>query len=254
MLLFFFLLSECCRQHFSFAKSAHTKIFTIGKCWHSVEMVWKYCSKYQWWTKMTMVNRRLCINEMPSNQHPPSVAVLRFPKTVDSFSDLKDSSPHFVAISPNIESIISASCWHFSCICVRDAHRKREYTRSQFLFRISICACSFSMKSICIYLNGDLIPIGSIHKTQNVCMYTRNVGERKWGKKFIQNEQKKSDSYTPNHIFFPDQYNFFSAFFDTIQKKEGKNSWLAKEEVVLKLVLRDSNICFSRSGSFNVSH
>lgn len=110
----------------------------------------------------------------------------------------------------------------FSCICVRDAHRKREYTRSQFLFRISICACSFSMKSICIYLNGDLIPIGSIHKTQNVCMLTRNVGERKWGKKFIQNEQKKSDSYTPNHIFFSRPVQFFQRFFRHDTKKGRK--------------------------------
>lgn len=32
---------------------------------------------------------------------------------------------------------------------------------------------------------------------------------------------KKSDSYTPNHIF-SDQYNFFSAFFATIQKRKEK--------------------------------
>lgn len=123
------------------------------------------------------------------------------------FSDLKDFSDF--RCSPNIENIIFASCWHFFFvyICVRDA----EYTRLQFLFRISICACSV-LHSICIYLN-DPIPVGSIHKTQNVCMYTRK-------KKF----------HTPQTTFFflllcpfSRLVQFFSLlFFDTIQKRKEK--------------------------------
>lgn len=160
-----------------------------------------------------LLNQRNFDRSTISPSHWMMVFMLKKKKSPNHFLTLK-IFPHFRLFAKHREHHFCTSGWHFnfSFFSVYMCSRcyEREYIRSHFFFAyiVSIWVCTL-LQSIWEYIwMVTLIPLGSIHKTQNVCMYTRKMREKKEReKKNIQptNERTNERIIHPKPpLFFPD--------------------------------------------------